>query len=1003
MKKKICGAILTVVMALSLCCGVVLAFALPSDPVFHISDTIAESYSVGDTLRLRGGTAEYGGEEYALSWELRFPNGNTTSYAEAVLSQEGEYTLRYFFTAAGESAPHEQTVTFRAESTPAYLFTSGGGVTASAQVQSAGYAVEQRTGVELVFNGNNSSTQYKSPLDLSDNTQDDSFVEFLIAPFSSGIGELSSFNIRLTDISDSSVWVNLRFEPLGWGYEDASSIAISHNGSGSRTFGDYYGNASETSYVSSSFYGEINGKKSNTIKLSYDPSEKAFYAYYHHGSDSFTLMADLDNEEYVGDWVWDGFPSGRVYLSVTAEEVYAGQAHMLFYSIDDADLSGAEIDVPFYESAFNIDLLGYAEDALPYGVAGMSYPVFAASAYDNIGNVYRDIDVAVYRQGVSGGDTQYEYVPVKGGRFETQEAGTYYIRYSFTDNSGERKEKTLPIEVRSAYDTPLGYAVSPLMQEAYDVGELVVVYDGEPSGGSGELRVERQVYFKETQDGAAEEIEIRNDGLIDYLIPDRQGYYTFVWTVTDMLNGTYSAEFTFAADFAEDYTLEEPYFPRSVLTGATLVLPEAEAYRVTGGGRETADVTVTVNGTDVTDTMRWEADAAGTLTIVYSAAGQSWQYTVQVKDPVAADAPYCSNLITTENLQGSYNDAARRYILTAQQAGDAGFSFDRKISARDFSISFETFGESAFGSMRIVLTDSERAGESIELRIERLTVDGKIVPMLYVGGIAYGVISGSADGSSSEPLQLRYSSDTNMVSDYAGSAAAEVAVNRLGTKFEGFSSGFVYAEVYFDDVAADFRIAVQSVGNQSFGNYTTDMAPPVFLFEGDPPTSVRAEVGDRVTVEMPFVYDICSDSVTLEMTLTAPSGTQLYSGVMTGEYTFTVEETGSYNVIYIARDANGGMARTVRYIRTIDTEAPTLSVSGVPTEVSAGQSVTFPEATVNGDGNCCIVVIDTAAGKYVPVSGNSYVFPAAGSYIVRYIAYDSSFNTTGYDFTVTAK
>lgn len=1003
MKKKICGVILTVVLSLSLCCGFVLAFALPSDPVFHISDTIAESYAVGDTLRLRGGTAEYGGEEYTLSWELRYPNGNTVSYAEAVLSQEGEYTLRYFFTAAGESAPHEQTYTFLAESTPAYLFTSDNGVTASAQVQSAGYAVEQRTGVELVFNGSNSSTQYKSPIDLSDNTQENSFIEFLIAPFSSGIGELSSFNIRLTDISDSSVWVNLRFAPLGWGYEDASFIAISHNGSGSRTFGDYYGGASETSYVSSSFYGEINGKKTNTIKLSYDPSEKAFYAYYHHGSDSFTLMADLDDPKYVGDRVWDGFPSGRVYLSVTAEEVYAGQAHMLFYSMDDADLSGAAIDVPFYESAFNIDLLGYAEDALPYGVAGMSYPVFAASAYDNIGNTYRDIDVAVYRQELSGSEIRYEYVPVKGGRFETQEAGTYYIRYSFTDSSGERREKALPIEVKSAYDTPLRFTVSPLMEEAYDVGEIVTIHDGEAGGGSGALRVERQVCFKETQDGAAEEIEVRNDGLMDYIVPDRKGYYTFVWTVTDMLNGTYTAEFTFAADFAADYTLEEPYFPRSVLVGGTLVLPEAEAYRITAGGRKTADVRVTVNGMDVTDTMRWEADAAGTLTIVYSAAGQSWKYTVQVKEPVAADAPYCSNLITTENLQGAYSDAARRYILTAQQAGNAGFSFDRKISARDFSVSFATFAESDFGSMRIVLTDSERADESIELRIERLTVDGEVVPMLYVGGIAYGVISGSADGSTADPLQLTYSSDTNTVSDYAGSAAAEVAVNRLGTKFEGFGSGFVYMEVYFEDVDADFRISVQSVGNQTFGNYTLDMAPPVLLFEGDPPTSVRAEVGDRVTIEMPFVYDICSDSVTLEMTLTAPSGKLLHSGVMTEDYAFTVEETGSYSVTYIARDANGGMARTVRYIRTLDTQAPTLSVSGVPGSVSAGQSVSLPEATVIGDGNYCIVVIETATGKYVPVSGNSYVFPAAGRYIVRYIAYDSSFNTTEYDFTVTAR
>lgn len=1003
MKKKIFGIALAVVLSLSLCCGFAFAFAQSSDPVFHISDTLGETYSVGDTLRLRGGTAEYGGEEYALSWELRFPNGNTTSYAEAVLSQEGQYMLRYYFTAAGESAPHEKIYTFAAESTPAYLFTDDGGVTASAEAASAGYAVESRTGVELVFNGNNSSTRYKSPIDLSDNTGETSFVEFLIAPSSSGVREFSAFNIRLTDITDSSVWINMQFVPLGWGYEDASSIAISHNGSGEKTFGDYYGEASASSYVSSSFYGEINGKKSNTIKLAYDPGEKAFYAYYHHGSDSFTLMADLDDPKYVGDSVWDGFPSNKVYLEIAAEEVYTGQGHLLFYSADDADLSGSEIDVPFYESSFNIDLLGYTAETLPYGVAGKSYPVFSASAYDNIGNVYPDVDVIVYRQELSGSDIQYHYVPVKGGRFDTREAGEYNIRYAFTDAGGERRETVLTVEVKNEYDAPLSYSVSPLWEETYDVGELITVHDGEPGGGSGALRVERQVYYGGTEGSREEEIDVSNDGLMDYIVPDRKGYYTIVWTVTDMLNGTDSTEYTFFSDFAEEYALEEPYFPRSVLVGETLAIPVPEAYRLTEAGKETTDVKVSVNGTDVTDTMRWEADTAGTLAIVYSAAGQTWDYTVQVKDPVPSDEPYCSNLITVDNLQGAYNESARRYVLTAQGAGNAGFSFDKKISARDFSVSFTTFAESVFGSMRIVLTDSEKAAESIELRIERMSVDGDFVPMLYVSGVAYGVIGGSVDGSTFDPLLLSYSSDTGMVSDYSGQSAVPVTLNRFGTLFEGFGSGFVYMDVYFEDVSTDFRIAVQSVGNQMFGNYTTDLTPPVLLFENDYATSVRAELGEQVVLEKPFVYDICSDTVTLQMTLTSPSGKLLHSGTMTENFAFTVDEEGAYSVTYIASDENGGMARTVRYIRTLDTQAPVLTVSGVPSSVTAGESVTFPEATVSGDGNYCIVVIEKATGKYIPVQGNSYVFAAAGEYTVRYIAYDSAFNTAEYDFAVTVK
>ena len=126
-------------------------------------------------------------------------------------------------------------------------------------------------------------------------------------------------------------------------------------------------------------YSAYNDISKNTFAVCFDSEEKIISFSDYCGT--VVPVADLDNPDYFGSNLWNGFTSDLVYCRVKIEEYIAGTGSLVVTKYGKYDLTqdtfedkeGPEI---------KIDTLGYDAENLPHAVIGKKYRVFDALAYD---------------------------------------------------------------------------------------------------------------------------------------------------------------------------------------------------------------------------------------------------------------------------------------------------------------------------------------------------------------------------------------------------------------------------------------------------------------------------------------------------------------------------------------------------------------------------------------------------------------------------------------------
>ena len=1018
-----------------LCCGVFgvatsVSFAAAENSqenTWAIDDTIAAEYGLGEKITLFGGKATVNGQTYALQTVLTYPSGTKTTYNEVVLQEIGEYTLQYFYK-VGDTVEYVETKTFKTVLTPTNYFRTTGEASLKANVDSKSYAFEKKNGVEITLQSATDTATWATPIDVSDNTKNGTLFELMVSPELEGIAEMEGYTVRLTDSVDPNVWINLYFEAAAWGYEQNCMLMVSSNTTEGVTYGnswtygpkdgeEIYNLADRMHLGRCGVYGKINNMQTMTTRIYYDAAERAIYAKTYHTwqlNGYTTKVVDLDDPEIVSEaFVWGGFPSGKVNLEVQADVTQT--AHILFYSVDGVSLSGGKINADAYTTAIDVNVPETAFN----GVVGAEYPVFAASASDNYGNVYKHLDVSVYMTEESDGKTTYRYFPMKNGYFETPIAGEYFVEYAFTDYYGERQTKTVSVLVEEE-KTDISYVGNSAMKTAYFVDEIVSLYEGETQGAIGECSVNAEILFYENGSQTPQTVQPENYGLQDFLRFEKAGRCEIRYTVVDSLNRKFEgAVYEFTVDMPTGIVANTPSLPKAVFKGETFVLPSLTAYDYQSGEKALATVKTFVNDTDVSDKMTYAPQTADPLKVSYRSSDGAILYenVVQVKEKLSE--AYCENFFVYENMTAGCvvnADESVSYVLTTTGEGNATASFICKISVSDLSVTLTALlGKSNCDSIVVTFTDSVNADENVRFTLKKGTLGSKTVCELYVnekaGAKRDGVMAGSIDGSGTDPIKLKYLPDTFSVADYAGDTVSAISAYANGDKFNGFTSGFVYIDVEFVDAAADFEIVYTSIGNQVFTNTPVDTTGPSMNFGNDTMMKV-VSFGSTVVLKKPRVADVYSDNITLTVTVivTKADGERVtvYSGEAQDETVLEINEYGSYVITWMASD--GRNVLPIRQsIEILDTFAPTLTMKEKPkTSYRVGELVYFPEANVKDGGNYVVSIEQIATGKSFTCNKTSggvynFTFTEAGNYRIVYIAYDASMNRTEYEFNVVAK
>ena len=660
-------------------------------------------------------------------------------------------------------------------------------------------------------------------------------------------------------------------------------------------------------------------------------------------------------------------------LTLALAVVCAGIAGYGTYA-DEEPVAAVTIDIDFG------DYDGRNDGAnLPHGKTGKSYPVFAYTATDNLGQTVDDVLVTVT-------DPDGSLVPQVKGRFETATAGSYTLRYVATKNASSA-EKTLKITVDEYKDNIAYDGATENIPTNGTTGSAVFVVFGEFSGGSGDLAS----YMNLTRDETGLELTTTSAGA--YFVPEKCSEYTVTYGVVDFAGDEKSVTRNITIEDPTDPVMGEVSLPGSAISGDTLDLPLPDAIFYRGGKKIYVPVKVTFDGADMTSAMKVENLAVGEHEIVYSCVNPLDEtrvvkrgFNIVVKDKnVTEKARLFDNYFDLKNcIADSTNNVAYSVAVTANEDKtplNASLAFARALPAEYANLEINaTAAFAAYKNAYFVVTDSKNSAEKIRIEINRLT--------------SLGSVWLSYDESAASIVNRNDKSTLTTVENYAD-----------GTKFAGFSSGNVYVSFEFTGVVKDIYLSLTKIGSSVVTTGRKDETPPTFVSYPDFRSVYVTNLGHKVYLPEMQAFDLIDKNVSVTLTVRKPDGSIAFEGK--GGYTLDVTESGEYSVEYTARDYSGNVRKLVSGVDVIDLESPVVKVKGMKKTVKVGEEITLPKAEITDN--------DTAADKilsYVYVLkgnfrkelvGEIYKFTEAGEYKIRYVAYDANQNYTVVEFTVICK
>ena len=1005
----------------------------PSDADETVSIQIEQfenSYLLNENFSVPYGKAIVDGSEQAVEHVLIYPDGRRTSYHEAKLDVYGEYKLKYYTTIGGQE--YSETKTFSVVAGDyTTLFTDLGGCTFTQNVTVGSWCdYDYFNGVKVDFDSTGGSFRYNGVIDLSTTTKYDEFISFITDMpewlTTADVGTaatrlIQAVEIKLIDIHDENNYVYINAAD-----QDVYTTRVTTSVNDMYT---PYGMVSgEPNAFGPQIYSSLAGKPSgmptasNAFQLSYVAQEKGLYGItYPERALAPKLILDYDDPTMVEqEYVWEGFTTNQVYMEVSVVPRSANESSLIFMSIGGTDLSG-DGNAVSKDVKINVDTFGYSENSLPKATVGREYPVFEATAYDNYGFKMSSVNVAIY-------DPDGAPTLLKNGRFTSTKAGRYAIVYT-ASNAYITGSKTVYVEAGTEYDAPI-YLISEEIVSEATVGQKISLYEGSTAGGIGNISVARTVKFGEA------EIPVYNFGKEDYFYPTQSGDYVVTYTATDQIGnvGTFEKVISVSDGFIP--VMELPNFSKVNLVGREVSLPRVSATAHKDEMTIFVPVEVYFDELDVTDTLTYTPQTAGTHTVKYvakSLAGEAYdavyEVEIQVNDPAAESnsetpLPLVDNYFWVDGFAKGYSNKA--YRLTAdgsQETASAQFltALPQDMLNLTFSITMKKVGENGetlssynnFEQVRVRLSDSESANEEIELTLERYTWGGKENVGLYVNGKFVARYDTEFGGTKRFNFGYSYDPETLDLLDADGNVLVKLTGNSQGEAFTGFTSGRVYVTFECAGITGSSELEIDSIGGQVMMQTAKDTTGPVLIGANDSISgSANVYVNEKYEFAKLRAFDVL-DGEYCDVFVSIQKGGNyiLVSQKLEKNSSFVFEEAGSYTLYYTAKDAGGTSVRRQVNIVAKDFVNPVLQVGKVPTRVGVGKTVTLPKATATDDSSALEKItvyayITNPSGVRKLISGKDeykYTFTKAGTYVLRYVAMDDSGNEAVKEFTIVAK
>ena len=666
---------------------------------------------------------------------------------------------------------------------------------------------------------------------------------------------------------------------------------------------------------------------------------------------------------------------------------------------DNAILSGADLIAP----EITIDTKAFTLETAPNAVKDKSYALFSATAKDIYGkDVYVSTKLWMYYDS----ETR-AMVSFTNNAFTPISYGVYTVEYTATDVRGNTTVVTY--DFTCAEKNALAATFSS-GETIATTGDVVSVSEVEFSYNIGEVDCEITATL---QGNESIVYEVKNGEFI----PLFAGTYDINYVFSDYNEtGEKSYELTVSAA-ALPVAVDLPELPRYFLVGAVYQLPNLAVYDCSSGTPIPLETTVKAtygSTTPITvDETSFTPTTEGKLTINYEAKNAngtlSVPFTAQVVDVGYTEEIKMAKYFAVNGMTASANNAG---ISLSIKEDNASATFINAVLVNDLALDFLIDGEkNAFETMYITLTDSLDETQSVKFAFKKNT---QISSLFSVnGGREVKTGANFYDGNTA---YFSYDSKTKKAK-LGNSDALLVETYENGNAFQGFSSGETYVTFTFEKVVGESMVLVTKLNNQSLYDTYGDGVAPSVIFENY--AHGERKIGDTVSIPRIYVGDVLDPNVTVTYSIYAPDRTYVkdINGVIlqavdyTMDYSFVVEQLGTYSVSMRAEDSFGNYNVYSYGITVSDTQAPILVLSPGVEECNLGETVELKQAIIKDNFDeetsvFVIVMLPEGRTEEIKIDGSgAYIFTpkTLGKYEIWYYTVDTVGNVKMVSYTLTVK
>ena len=991
-------------------------------PYLTMAEQLPEFITVGQRYRLPEATMTFRGETFETEKSVYFPSGAKYRGNDITFKEYGFYQIEY--TAKIGEITYSESRWVKSV-TPSDSVFQGNVSIETGEYHRAGEVYKGAVITQTVGKG---GVRFAYPIDISNNTKDDTIIDLIAYPFVAGVRDYRTFIIRLTDTEDKNNEIVIDISQVS-SWEEASQCyaKISHSNlefKGVEKPGKVHdGSSNYGYYIAHPFQGFENTTLECSIRVSMDYETKRIYFYDRKGTHlglGDGAATDLDSLALYSK-EWKGFTNGKCYVSVEASNFYGNEARYVIKSVGDYNLEDDFLNYSAPE--INVDLEN--NDQLPKGIVKQKYPLFSATAKNLFGESVKVSSAVYYNYGT---DKEIE-VDTANGSFTPFIAGEYTIVYSAKDGLNHISKKELTVQI----ETNPEEFISSFQENKQDA------YSGEPidlqfpiyTGNRGEVIV-KSLSVKKKSDGKVCDIQQ------NAFIAQEKGVYVVEYVLSDWLNREAVANYEIHVQNNPTPVFEQKLNILPVyIVGQSYTLPKISALDYSGDEVKQTEIFVEVEYQDgykiaVGEDLAFvpETGHGDEFTVFYlaEASVSSQKRVVSAKSTLVDFNSTSGNLNISDyfvknNVQFTANKLFHS-VEVVDNTQPASFMFGKSLLAEMFSLRMQINKESnMFSTLKITMMDAQDSSVQIVVRIMKNT-ETTSESILIVNDGDEEKMAGSFWGldkelGSKNDLQLIYKNSTRQILDATQKPITGVSKDVYGNEFTGFPSGLINVKFEFEGVETEGKAAVDlyKFNNQALSAVNNDTTKPEFIINGDYGGVIS--VGTEITLPTAFGSDVLGFIKSITVTVTDANNLPIKSmdgtllskadAMVTHRIKFT--GYGKHKVVYTIKDSNGQTATSsAKIYYVMPTEKPTFNLdSEIATKGKVGETVNLPTAILdNEECHYNVLVIDPnfthtvvfSSKKMNAETEKSFTWQMKGKHVVRYYVYDEYNNYTIEDYIV---